>query len=231
MISDGEVSSDVVPTAWCHSLTILTSLSRTPLSTVAHPVPAAAKSCSPESVCSESLVTQKIRNRSIRRIHCRSSSGVYLPGGRSWRALLRRQSQAVLSKFRALFLLAVAASKPKIQARRTCKFRWGQTIYAAERLHADRLTSSCPIGPALRTQQASTPPQSKCHKRGSSRWAARAGGASGTTVASCGPRNINGTPDGRHLGHRCHRAKSIDPTEKWLHRLDPGDSASLDSEI
>ena len=169
MISGGEVPPDVVPTACCHSLTILTRITHTPLSTVAHPVPAAARSCSPESVCSESLVTQKIRNRSIRRIHCRSSSGVYLPGGRSWRALLRRQSQAVLSKFRALFLLAVAASKPKIQARRTCKFRWGQTIYAAERLHADRLTSSCPTSPALGTQQSSTPPQSKCHKCGSSR--------------------------------------------------------------
>ena len=140
----------------------------------------------------------------------------------------RRQS---CQNFRALLLLAVAASKRKIQARRTCKFRWGQTIYAAERLHADRLTSSCPAGFALRTQQASTPPQSECHKCGSSRWAARAGGASGTTVASCVARNINGTPDGRHLGHRCRRTKMIDPTEKWLHRLDPGHSASLDSEI
>ena len=49
-------------------------------------------------------------NRNIGRIHCRSSIGVYLPRGRSWRALLRRQSQAVLSKFRALIYLAVAAS-------------------------------------------------------------------------------------------------------------------------
>ena len=160
---------------------------------------------------------------------------MYLPGGRSWRALLRRQSQAVLSKFRALFLLAVAASKPKIQARSTCKFPRGQTIYAAERLGVERLTSIDPAGFALRTQQASTPPQPKCHKRGSSRWAARAGGASGTTAASCAPRNINGTLDGRHpaleVGHRRRRTKSIDPTEKWLRRLDPGDSASLDSEI
>ena len=122
-------------------------------------------------------------------------------------------------------------AKRKIQARWTCKFRWGQTIYAAERLRVERLTSSDPAGLALRRQQASTPPQSKCHKRGSSRWAARAGGASGTTVASCAARNINGTPDGRHLGHRRRRAKSFDPTEKWLHRLDPGHSASLDSEI
>ena len=67
-----------------------------------------------------------------------------------------------LQKFRALFLLAVAASKPKIQARGTCKFRLAQTIYAAKRLHADRLTSSCPTRPALGRQQACTPPQPIC---------------------------------------------------------------------
>ena len=52
MISDGEVPSDVVPTVRCHSLTILTSLLRTPLSIYCRTVRSpAARSCSPESVC------------------------------------------------------------------------------------------------------------------------------------------------------------------------------------
>ena len=120
MISDGEVPSDVVPTAWCHQLTnytiALLLLLRTVTAAAAHPPPEVAT-----LEVSVAPVTQRRQsaNRKDERIHCRSSSGVYLPWGRSWRALLRLRSQTVLSKFRALFFLAVAASKPKIQARST----------------------------------------------------------------------------------------------------------------
>ena len=50
-------------------------------------------------------------------------------------------------------------------------------------------------------------------QRGSSRWAARAGGASGTTIARSPTRNNTKTPDGRHREHRCHSEKSTNPAE------------------
>ena len=183
-------------TQWCHSPTILTSLSHTPLSTVAHPVPAGAKSCSPESVCSESLLTQKIRNRSIRRIHCRSSSRVYLPPRRSWPAPLRLWSQKPChnSTDRSTWqsqLVAASSVAREIQARWACKSPLGQTIYAAERLGAKRLTSIDPAGPAfaaLGRQQACTPPQPIYHNAGHQ--GERQAGQ------ECQGRSARGTPEG-----------------------------------
>ena len=110
MISDGEVPSDVVPTAWCYQLTNYTIELLLLLRTVV-----AAAAATPEVATLEvsaAPVTQRRQsaNRKDERIHCRSSSGVYLPRGRSWRALLRLRSQTVLPKFRALIYLAVAAS-------------------------------------------------------------------------------------------------------------------------
>ena len=46
------------------------------------------------------------------------------------------------------------------------------------------------------------------------------------------PTGINTeTLDGRHREHRRHRANPIVLAEKCLHRWDPGDPASLDSEV
>ena len=120
---DGENVIRSQPTAHSRSLSIFTSSHSLPPTTVYSLTAAATKSCWAESFCSESLVTQKIRNRSIERIHCRSSSGLHLPGGRSWPALLRLRSQTVLPKFRRSFSLGAAPSEPEVRAWRKCSRR------------------------------------------------------------------------------------------------------------
>jgi hypothetical protein len=120
---DGENVIRSQPTAHSHSLTISTSYHSLPPTAVHSLTAAATRSCWAESFCSESLVTQKIRNRSIERIHCLSSSGVHLPGGRSWPALLRLRSQTVLPKFRRSFSLGAAPSEPEVRAWRKCSHK------------------------------------------------------------------------------------------------------------
>ena len=61
MISDGEVPSDVVPTAWCHSESLNTHIPAPGLSTVAQSVPAVARSCRSESFCGSCDTAQTIR--------------------------------------------------------------------------------------------------------------------------------------------------------------------------
>ena len=61
MISDGEVPSDVVPTAWCHSDSLNTHIHAPALSTVAQSVPAVARSCRSECFCGSCDTAQTIR--------------------------------------------------------------------------------------------------------------------------------------------------------------------------
>ena len=68
MISDGEVPSDVVPTAWCHSESLNTHIHAPALSTVAQPVPAATRSCRSESFSGSCNTAQTI-SKSQRRTH------------------------------------------------------------------------------------------------------------------------------------------------------------------
>ena len=68
MISDDEVPSDVVPTAWCHSKFFSTHIHASGLSTVAKPVPAATRSCRSESFCGSCNTAQTI-SKSQRRTH------------------------------------------------------------------------------------------------------------------------------------------------------------------
>ena len=68
MISDDEVPSDVVPTAWCHSDSLNTHIDNPALSTVAQPAPAATRSCRSESFCGSCNTAQTI-SKSQRRTH------------------------------------------------------------------------------------------------------------------------------------------------------------------
>ena len=61
MISDGEVPSDVVPTAWCRAASLDIHIHAPTLSTVAQPVPAVARSCRSESLCGSCDTAQTIR--------------------------------------------------------------------------------------------------------------------------------------------------------------------------
>ena len=61
MVSDGEVPSDVVPTAWCHSDSLNTHIHAPALSTVAQSVPAVARSCRSESFRGSCDTAQTIR--------------------------------------------------------------------------------------------------------------------------------------------------------------------------
>ena len=122
-------------------------------------------------------MTQKIRNRSIERIHCRSSSGVHLPGGRSWPALLRLRSQTALPKFRRSFSLGAAPSESEVRAWRKCSHKgrpdgnthtdgqylcyntkpkpsaWGAASYALQHaIHTSCLTEPRPIQTRCREQ-------------------------------------------------------------------------------
>ena len=61
MILDGEVPSDVVPTAWCHLESLNTHIHAPALSTVAQSVPTVARSCRSESFCGSCDTAQTIR--------------------------------------------------------------------------------------------------------------------------------------------------------------------------
>ena len=104
-------------------------------------------------------------------------------------------------------------------------------IYAAERLCVEGLTSSYPNDPALATSMHPTP--TNLPQRGSQgeRQAGQERQGQRATITRSPTGNSSETPDGRHREHRRRRAKLIVLAEKCLHRLDPGDPASPDSEI
>ena len=95
LISDGELPPDVVPTAWCHSLTISSSYHSLPpvnTPTAVHSLTAAAtRSCRSESFCGSCGTAQTIRE-SQHRVHS-----------------LSKQQRGVLT---AGTVLASAASSP-----------------------------------------------------------------------------------------------------------------------